>query len=130
SRLPRRALQPAPAPTVRVEAVPSCTRVRLCPSWKKRHRQVLVTRPSDDHFVDGDGCAAVGTLAARGRRGFEARRAWRRLVEMYMSADRPEGLRGMVALATTFGFTPSLVGRLVLFRVRRELRSAAMGTRR
>src|SRR5438105_15370012 len=36
----------------------------------------------------------------------------------------------MLALAITFGFTPSLVGRLVLFRVRRELRSAAMGTRR
>lgn len=81
-----------------------------------------LTRPLDERYIDGAGCEALGTLAVRGRRGLHSRRAWRRVIEMYLSGDRAESLRGMQALATAFEYAPRLVSRVVHFRVVQETR--------
>lgn len=89
-----------------------------------------LTRPPDDYFLDANGCEALGTLAARGRRGLHFRRAWRKAIEMYLSGDRAESLRGMHALAASFTYAPRRVRRIVQLRMRLELRQAGADTRR
>jgi hypothetical protein len=81
-----------------------------------------LTRPTDERFVDADGCEALGTLAVRGRRGLHGRRAWRWMIEMYLSGDHIESLRGMQALAAAFRYAPRLVSRVVRHRVYLETR--------
>jgi hypothetical protein len=75
-----------------------------------------LTRPRGDSFVDHDGCRSFGLLIARGRR------ARRRAMEMYLSDDHAESLRGAESLAAAFELVPTKVGVLVRFRLGVELR--------
>jgi hypothetical protein len=80
-----------------------------------------LTRPDDDTVADVDACEALGILAARGRRGVLDRSAWRKVIEMYLSGDVYEGIRGMHALASVLEYEPAIVGSLVSRRLRSVL---------
>ena len=97
------------------QRAPDATNVALAAS---------LARAGGDRLLDIDGCAALGILAARDRRAF------RMVTNMYLDADRAESLRGAEALAHALEYQPRRVGRIVRFRLGREvLRGSGRGRR-